>query len=162
MKLERIDELIQIYRDGLLDSTLPFWTKHAVDREGGGFFNYLDHDGTLLGTDKPVWVLSRFTWLTALLYNELEQRDDWLELSKHGLDFIEKHCFDTDGRMFYEVTRDGRPLRKRRYLFTETFGVIALSEYARRPLIQRSSSVPRISSHCFCTTTGIPGTCRPR
>ena len=28
------------------------------------------------------------------------------------------------------MTRDGRPLRKRRYLYTETFGVIALSEYA--------------------------------
>jgi N-acylglucosamine 2-epimerase len=33
--------------------------------------------------------------------------------------------------MFYAVTRDGRPLRKRRYLFTETFGVIALAEFAR-------------------------------
>ena len=35
------------------------------------------------------------------------------------------------GRMFYAVTRDGKPLRKRRHLFTETFGVIALAEYAR-------------------------------
>ena len=33
--------------------------------------------------------------------------------------------------MFYEVTRDGRPLRKRRYLFTETFGVIAFAEYSQ-------------------------------
>jgi N-acylglucosamine 2-epimerase len=31
--------------------------------------------------------------------------------------------------MFYTVTRDGRPLRKRRYLFTEAFGAMALSEY---------------------------------
>ena len=33
--------------------------------------------------------------------------------------------------MFYAVTRDGRPLRKRRYLFTETFGIIACAEYAK-------------------------------
>lgn len=39
--------------------------------------------------------------------------------------------FDRDGRMFFAVTGDGHPLRKRRYLFTETFGVIGLAEYAR-------------------------------
>ena len=32
--------------------------------------------------------------------------------------------------MFYEVTRDGRPLRKRRYIYTETFGTIAFAEYS--------------------------------
>lgn len=131
MNQERINQLIAIHRDGLLESTVPFWMRHTIDRECGGFLNYLDHDGTVLCTDKPVWVLSRFTWLTALLYNDVEKRDEWLEASKHGLDFIERHCFDTDGRMFYEVTRDGRPLRKRHYLFTETFGTIAFSEYAR-------------------------------
>jgi N-acylglucosamine 2-epimerase len=32
--------------------------------------------------------------------------------------------------MFFEITHDGRPLRKRRYLFSETFAAIAFSEYA--------------------------------
>ena len=131
MNTERIEELIRVHRDGLLKSTVPFWMRHTIDREQGGFLNFLDHDGAVYCTDKPVWVLSRFTWLMALLYDEVEKRQEWLDASAHGIDFIEKHCFDTDGRMFYMVTRDGRPLRKRRYLFTETFGVIAFSEYAR-------------------------------
>jgi len=46
-------------------------------------------------------------------------------------------AFDTDGRMFFLVTRDGRPLRKRRYIFSETFGVIAFAEYARATGDQR-------------------------
>ena len=129
MKSERIEELLVIHRDGLLEDTMPFWMKHTIDRECGGFLNYLDCDGTVLSTDKPVWVLGRFTWLTAMLYNNVEKRPEWLEAARHGIDFIEKHCFDTDGRMFYMVTREGRPLRKRRYIFTETFGVLALSEY---------------------------------
>jgi N-acylglucosamine 2-epimerase len=54
-----------------------------------------------------------------------------LHWARHGIDFIRRHGFDSDGRMFYSVTRDGQPLRKRRYLFTETFGVIALAEFAR-------------------------------
>jgi len=32
--------------------------------------------------------------------------------------------------MFFSTTREGRPLRKRRYLFTETFGAIAGAQYA--------------------------------
>lgn len=131
MDRARIEHLIETYRDGLLKDTIPFWMEHNTDREYGGFFNYLDADGTLLSTDKPVWQLSRFTWLMAVLYNEVEQRQEWLDAARRGIEFMENHCFDTDGRMFFEVTRDGRPLRKRRYLFTETFGAVAFSEYAR-------------------------------
>jgi len=130
MRIQRIEELLSLHRDGLLNDTVPFWMKHTIDREQGGFLNFLDRDGTVLSTDKPVWVLGRFTWLTATLYSRVEKKQEWLDTSRHGIEFLEKHCFDTDGRMFYEVTRDGRPLRKRRYLFTETFGVIAFSEYA--------------------------------
>ena len=38
-----------------------------------------------------------------------------IKWAKHGVDFLRKYCFDSDGRMFYMVTQDGRPLRKRRY-----------------------------------------------
>ena len=78
-----------------------------------------------------MWVQGRTAWLFARLYNELEPREEWLKLSQHGIEFIKKYGFDTDGRMFFAVTREGKPLRKRRYLFTETFGIIALAEYSR-------------------------------
>jgi len=128
---KRIRELTAIYRDGLLNDTMPFWQEHAPDRQCGGFLTFLDADGTVIGTDKPMWVMGRITWLFARLYNTVEQKDEWLSLSKHGIDFIRRYDFDKDGRMFYAVTRDGKPLRKRRYLFTETFGVMALAEYAK-------------------------------
>ena len=91
----------------------------------------LDRDGTLLDTDKGMWQQARFTWLLAHLVNTVEPRAEWLELAKHGIDFMRQHGFDEDGRMFFRVTRDGRPLIKRRYVFTETFGVIALAAYAK-------------------------------
>ncbi|MFH1614327.1 MAG: AGE family epimerase/isomerase [Planctomycetota bacterium] len=124
-------EFLNVYRDGLLNDTLPFWQRHSVDNECGGFLTFLDADGSIVGTDKPMWVAGRTTWLFAKLYNTVEQKQQWLKLSKHGIDFIRQYGFDRDGRMFYSVTRQGRPLRKRRYLFTETFGVIALAEYAK-------------------------------
>jgi N-acylglucosamine 2-epimerase len=128
---QRIDQLIAVYRDGLLEDTLPFWLRHCVDRECGGFMFCLDRDGTVIDTDKGMWQHGRFTWLLATLYNTVEKRDEWLELAGHGIDFIRQYGFDTDGRMFFVVTREGKPLRKRRYVFTETFAAIALAAYAK-------------------------------
>jgi len=156
----RIEELIAFHRDGLLNDTMPFWMRHTIDRNCGGFLNYLDADGSVYSTDKPVWVLGRLTWLTALLYNEVEKRPEWLETSRHGIEFLEKYCFDTEGRMFYEVTRDGQPLRKRRYLFTETFGVIALAEYARatgdKKRLQKARDLYRLILHHHRTPGLLP------
>ena len=124
-------ELMGFYRNELLDNVMPFWLRHGIDRECGGFLHYLDADGSVLSTDKAMWIQGRFTWLLARLYNEVEARSEWLELAAHGIDFILKHAFDADGRCFYSVTRDGRPLRKRRYIFSEAFVMMALAEYAR-------------------------------
>ena len=32
--------------------------------------------------------------------------------------------------MFYEVTKTGTPVRKRRYVFSETFAAIAMAQYS--------------------------------
>ena len=119
------------YRDELLNDTLPFWTKHSLDLEYGGFLTFLDQDGSIVSTDKPVWVLGRIIWLFSELYNKVEKKQEWLDIAEHGIAFLRKYAFDSDGRMFFSVTRDGKPLRKRRYLFTETFAIIALAEYAK-------------------------------
>ncbi len=129
MTPERISQLMAQYRDGLLHDTLPFWIPRAIDREHGGYISCLDQDGSILQTDKSIWIQGRFAWLLATLYNTVEKRPEWLELSRHGIDFINRHGFDTDGRMFFWVTRDGKPLRKRRYLFSESFAVVALAAY---------------------------------
>ena len=132
MNLSYIDRFIQVYRDGLLNDTLPFWTSYAVDRECGGFSVAVDRDGTVLDTDKGVWQQGRFTWLLGELYNSVEPREEWLHLARHGMDFMMQHCFDpSDGRMWFHVTRDGKPIRKRRYAFSEAFACIACGEYAK-------------------------------
>jgi N-acylglucosamine 2-epimerase len=131
MKKERINNLKQFFYEDLVNNTLPFWINNSVDREFGGFNTFLDRKGVILCTDKSTWVQGRVTWLFSKLYCDLEKRDEWLELAGHGAEFLKKYGFDTDGRMFFRVTQDGRPLRKRRYLFSETFGVIAFAEYAR-------------------------------
>jgi len=133
MDAQRLDELLRIYRDGLLDDTLPFWLRHGVDREFGGFLTCVNRDGSPIDTDKGVWQQCRFTWLLGELYNTVAKQEEWLELARHGIEFIERHAFDRadDGRMFFHLTRDGRPVRKRRYNFSESFAAIAFAEFAK-------------------------------
>jgi N-acylglucosamine 2-epimerase len=122
---------LEIYRNGLVRDILPFWVQHSVDREYGGFMFSLNRDGSLLDTDKGMWQTCRFTWLLATMYNEWAPNEEWLKLAHSGIDFISRFGFDTDGRMFFHVTRDGAPIRKRRYIFTETFGAIAYAALYR-------------------------------
>lgn len=132
MDTGRRNQLIATYRDGLLNDTLPFWIRHSVDREHGGFMTSCDRDGTTIDTDKGVWQQGRFTWLLGELYNNVEPREEWLELAIHGARFLDEHCFDpADGRMWFHVTRDGKPIRKRRYAFSESFAAIAFGELAQ-------------------------------
>jgi N-acylglucosamine 2-epimerase len=131
MTPERIDHLLAVYRDGLLNDVIPFWFPRVVDEEHGGFLFARDRDGTLIDTDKGIWQQGRAAWLLATMYREVEPRPEWLAWSRHGIDFLRKYGFDADGRMFFMVTRDGRPLRKRRYIFSESFTIVALAAYGQ-------------------------------
>lgn len=128
---EDLKTLQAFYENQLLNDTVPFWFPKSFDEEFGGFLLMRDADGTLIDDDKAVWIQGRATWLLATLYNTVEKKAEWLEGAKLGYDFLNKHCFDTDGQMFFHVTRDGSPIRKRRYYFSETFYVIAAAAYAK-------------------------------
>src|SRR5215203_4546186 len=69
-------KLLAVYRDGLLKDTVPFWFPRSVDTQHGGFFSALDRDGTLVDTDKSVWVQGRMTWMLLTLFNTVEKRSE--------------------------------------------------------------------------------------
>ncbi|HRF24222.1 MAG TPA: AGE family epimerase/isomerase, partial [Chitinophagaceae bacterium] len=123
--------LQKFYQDQLLNDTIPFWFPRSYDKEHGGFLLMRDVDGSLIDDDKAVWIQGRATWLLATLYNTIEKKQEWLDGAKLGYDFLNRHCFDADGQMFFHVTRDGKPIRKRRYFFSETFYIIASAAYTK-------------------------------
>ncbi|MRJ08497.1 N-acylglucosamine 2-epimerase [Ornithobacterium rhinotracheale] len=118
------------YKEQLTRDILPFWLNNGIDHKHGGLYTCLNQDGSLMDTTKSVWFQGRFGFIAAMAYNQIEPNPEYLAASKTCVEFLENHCFDTDGRMFFEVTEDGRPLRKRRYVFSESFAAIAFAEYA--------------------------------
>ena len=119
------------YERELTENILPFWLKYGLDRVHGGVYTCLDRDGTLMDPTKSVWFQGRFGYTAAFAYNHVRPEPEWLSASKSCIDFIEAHCIDADGHLFFSVTEDGRPVRKRRYVFSETFAAIAMAEYAK-------------------------------
>lgn len=130
MEINELSRYSEQYKKELAENILPFWLANGLDRVNGGFYTCVDRDGTLIDTTKSVWFQGRAGYMFAAAYNKVEARSEWLAASKSAIDFIEAHCFDTDGRMYFETTAEGIPLRKRRYLFSEAFAAIAMSEYS--------------------------------
>lgn len=156
------NSLAAFYRRTLLDDCVPFWFPRCVDREHGGFLHCLDRDGTIVDTDKSIWAQGRMTWMLLSLYNTLEQRDDWLAWGESGLAFLEKHGFDSDGRMFFHVTREGQPIRKRRYAYSESFAAIAFAAHARATGSDRSAARAFELFEAFTRWNFTPGLMPPK
>ena len=110
-----------LFEEELFDRVVPFWLNHALDKEHGGIYNSLDRKGEIYSTDKSVWMQGRAAYTFSYMYNRLRKDERFLAVAKSCLDFLQRHCIDEDGRMFFSVTKDGLPLRKRRYWFSESF-----------------------------------------
>ncbi|WP_419517164.1 AGE family epimerase/isomerase [Leyella stercorea] len=127
---EYIKSWAESYKKDLTENIMPFWMEYGLDRENGGVYTCVNRDGSLMDTTKSVWFQGRFAFICSFAYNNVEKNQKWLDAAKSTLEFIEKHCFDEQGHMYFSVTAEGKPLRKRRYVFSETFAAIAMSEYA--------------------------------
>lgn len=127
---EYIKSWAESYKKDLTENIMPFWMEYGLDRENGGVYTCVNRDGSLMDTTKSVWFQGRFAFICSFAYNNVEKNQEWLDAAKSTLEFIEKHCFDEQGHMYFSVTAEGKPLRKRRYVFSETFAAIAMSEYA--------------------------------
>ncbi len=155
---EYIKQWAESYKRDLTENIMPFWMEHGWDKVNGGVYTCLDRDGSLMDSTKSVWFQGRFAFICAYAYNNVEKNPVWLEAAKSTLDFIEKHCFDKNGRMYFSVTAEGKPLRMRRYVFSETFAAIAMSEYAlatgEQKYAERAMQIFEDTQR-FLTTPGI-------
>ena len=143
------------YRKVLTENILPFWLDNAIDYENGGIFTQLDEKGEIYGTDKSVWFQGRALWVFSKAYNTIEKNPAYLKAAECIYGFLPR-CTDTDGRMFFTVTKDGRELQKRRYYFSETFAAIGCAELykatGREEVLASAEKYFTVAYECF---TGV-------
>ncbi len=140
------------FKSDLVNNILPFWLKDAIDYENGGIYTCLDKEGNIYGTDKSVWFQGRALWVFSKAYNCIEKNEEYLKAAKNIYKFFPK-CTDTDGRMFFTVTADGRELQKRRYYFSETFAAIGCAELYKatgdKEVLESAEKYFTVAYECF-------------
>ncbi len=130
------------FRSELLENVVPFWEKHSLDGECGGYFSCLDRDGSLFDTDKFAWMQGRELWCFSKLYDEVEARPEWLEAARLGADFLRDHGRAENGDYYFSLDRAGRPLVQPYNIFSDCFCAAGFAEYSRaetdRPAADRA------------------------
>lgn len=122
--------LAELYKNELLNNVIPFWEKHSLDWQQGGYFTCLDREGKVYDTDKFVWLQNRQVWIFSMLYNQLEKREDWLKIAANGAKFLVEHGRDADGNWYFALDRAGNPLVQPYNIFSDCFAAMAFSQYA--------------------------------
>ncbi len=117
-----------LYRDELVDNVLPFWLKHSRDEKNGGFFTCLRRDGSVYDTDKFMWLQGRQVWCYSYMYNNVAQKQEWLDMALHGAAFMEKHGRDaTAGNWYFSLTAEGKPLTQPYNIFSDCFAAMGFA-----------------------------------
>jgi N-acylglucosamine 2-epimerase len=119
------------YRVVLLDDFVPWWEAHSIDRQHGGFFSCLERDGHVYASDKFTWSLARQIWMFSRLHNCVKPEPRWVDIARHGAEFLLAHAFSEDGRLYFRLSRDGRPLVDPQDVYAECFAAVALAELSR-------------------------------
>ena len=130
MNKQYFEDLLKFYEKEL-KQTLEFWYNNGYDKINGGFYTCLERNGEVFDTDKAVWAQGRGLWVFSKAYNFIEKNDKYLKCSLDAYNFITSKCYDTDKRMFFTVTGDGKAIQKRRYWFSESFAVVGSAELYR-------------------------------
>ena len=123
--------LAEQYRSELVDQILPFWLEKSVDEQYGGYFTCLERDGSVYDTDKFVWLQGRQVWMFAMLYNQFEKRQEWLDCAMQGAGFLKKYGHDGNYDFYFSLTREGKPLVHPYNIFSNTFACMAFAQLAK-------------------------------
>ncbi len=151
-----------------LEGNMEFWLRHGVDTEFGGVLTCVERDGSLLDSDKSVWFQGRAGWMFATVAAEMPEQfaDVAVELKRAALsccDFLETKCrCPQTGKYYFSVTRDGLPLRMRRYVFSESFAAIAYAAAYRLTQTEKHKTLAVEAFEIYLRYSFDPGVMLPK
>lgn len=116
----------------LKDNILPFWLKHARNRENGGFHAFIGED-MVVRDDQPRGALltTRILWTFSAVYRKYHD-PEYLAMAQWAYRDLMEHFLDREhGGLFWTITPAGAPLDAHKQIYGQVFGLYALSEYHR-------------------------------
>jgi N-acylglucosamine 2-epimerase len=126
--MRELEKYAAMYRDELLGNVIPFWERNSIDKEYGGYFTCLDRTGKVFDTDKFMWLQGREIYIFALMYNQIEKKQTWLDIALQGAGFLKKYGRDAGGNWYFSLTREGKPIVQPYNIFSDCFAAMAFGE----------------------------------
>ncbi|GAB6089818.1 AGE family epimerase/isomerase [Spirochaeta dissipatitropha] len=131
VNLEKLYSLRKSAEQELLQNIHPYWPKHAMDLENGGFRGAISHDNVPVSdAAKGVVMHGRFAWLYSICYRKYGDSVSF-QMAEHAVRFLEKAYIDREyGGVYWQTRADGSPLDQRKHFYGMAFALYGLSEFA--------------------------------
>ena len=136
-----MQDIKNFYVDHLKNVLLPFWFKHGIDAEFGGYHTCFENAGTKrTSTDKYAWSQGRMVFMLARMAQmdifTAEEQANMLALSKSGADFLMKNVLMENGHCAFLMERDGTQklsgpdMPMDASIYADCFVILGISAYA--------------------------------
>ncbi len=114
----------------LRDDILPFWIQHTKDAERGGFYGAITNELVVnREATKGALLTSRILWTYAAVYRQYPA-PEYLDMAHYAYDTLVRFFWDREHQgLYWEIAADGTPLKPRKQIYGQAFGIYALSEY---------------------------------
>jgi len=116
----------------LTQKILPFWLKHTLDHERGGFIGRIG-DGCVPDphAEKSLILNTRILWTFSRAYR-FRPQPEYLQTAKRAFAYITHHFLDEKfGGFFWMLDCDGTPTDMRKCIYGQAFTLYAIAEYSR-------------------------------
>jgi mannobiose 2-epimerase len=120
------------FRAELEDNILPFWIRHTVDREHGGFHGIIHSDLTVdKKAPRAAVINARILWTFSAAARVLGN-PQYREMADRAWDYIIHKFWDKlHGGVYWMLDYKGNPISDRKQIYAQAFTVYAMAEYFR-------------------------------
>lgn len=121
--------LCAFLQDHLLHSVMPFWTNNCIDWKNGGISNLVTDEGVRTSDEKYMYSQGRALFTYAALYNEIEQKQEYLDICRCIASLIFK-THRPGGYWPFRVNPDGSVIDDSKSVYLDAYSCVGLCEYA--------------------------------
>ena len=116
----------------LRSNILPFWMRHGIDEEFGGFRGRISNDLVIDRlAEKGLILNARILWTFSRVY-EVYGEQQFLDVARRAYEYIAKHFRDAEhGGVYWMVDHQGAPTDTKKRIYGQAFTLYAMAEYYR-------------------------------
>lgn len=120
------------FKRELVGNILPFWTRHTVDRQNGGFHGAISCDLAVdRKSSRAAVINTRILWTFSAAALKLGD-PQYREIADWAYDYIVEKFWDKQyGGIYWMLDYAGNPLSDRKQIYAQAFAVYAMAEYFR-------------------------------